>query len=259
MVRELREALDDHQFEVLYQPQIHLGSSIVTGYEALLRWRHPLRGLIEPKEFMSSAEVSGLIIPIGLQTLDLICTQISSWDDHLDIAVNFSPRQLSNANAAREILATLARSDTPHHKVIVEVTELGVVDQNAASTLQTLHREGIRIALDDFGAGFASFVALSELPLDILKIDQTLTWALGEAAQSAERAYLVMESIADIARKLGMESIAEGIETIEQADAVMRAGCTTGQGYYFGRPHSADAHTAAATHVASTRSANLTS
>ncbi|WP_092805745.1 EAL domain-containing protein [Rhodococcus globerulus] len=245
MVRELREALDDHQFEVLYQPQVHLETSTVTGYEALLRWRHPLRGVIEPQDFMRSAELSGLIIPIGLQTLDLICAHISHWDDQLNIAVNFSPRQLSTDNAAREIIDTLDRSGTPHNKVIVEVTELGVVGQNAAATLATLYKEGIRIALDDFGAGFASFAALSELPLDILKIDQSLTWALSDAQHSSERAFIVMESIAAIADKLGMESIAEGVETAEQAAAVTRAGCTTGQGYYFGKPLPADAHTTA--------------
>ncbi|MDI9916255.1 EAL domain-containing protein [Rhodococcus sp. IEGM 1379] len=242
MVRELREALDDHQFEVLYQPQVSLKSSVITGYEALLRWRHPLRGLIEPQDFMRSAELSGLIIPIGLQALDLICAQIAGWDDALNIAVNFSPRQLSTKNAAREILDTLRRSDTPHDKFIVEVTELGVVGRGAAATLHTLHDEGIRIALDDFGAGFASFAALSELPIDILKVDQTLTWALSESNHPRERAFIVMESIAEIAKKLGMESIAEGIETADQADAVVRAGYNTGQGYYFGKPLPTDAH-----------------
>lgn len=244
MVRELREALDDHQFEVLYQPQIHLESSTITGYEALLRWRHPLRGLIAPQGFMRSAELSGLIIPIGLQALELICEQISEWDDRLNIAVNFSPRQLSNENAAHEILDTLKRSGTPHNKVIVEVTELGVVGQTAITTLNTLHRAGIRIALDDFGAGFASFAALSVLPLDILKIDQSLIWALSAEGKSGDRALIVMESIAAVAEKLGLESIAEGVETAAQADAVTRAGCTIGQGYYFGKPVSAGIHTA---------------
>jgi EAL domain-containing protein (putative c-di-GMP-specific phosphodiesterase class I) len=99
-----------------------------------------------------------------------------------------------------------------------------------------LHNEGIRIALDDFGAGFASFSALSELPLDILKIDQSLTWAVSAAGRAGDRAFMVMESIADIARKLGLDSIAEGVETAEHAANVLQAGCDMGQGYYFGKP-----------------------
>jgi EAL domain-containing protein (putative c-di-GMP-specific phosphodiesterase class I) len=236
MVRELREALDDHQFEVLYQPQVNLNSSAIISYEALLRWRHPLRGLIEPQDFMRSAESSGLIIPIGLQALDMICAQTASWPEHMMVAVNFSPRQLATPHAAHEILGALDSSETPLSRIIVEVTELGVVGRHAADTLHILHNEGIRIALDDFGAGFASFSALSELPLDILKIDQSLTWAVSAAGRAGDRAFMVMESIADIARKLGLDSIAEGVETAEHAANVSRAGCDMGQGYYFGKP-----------------------
>ncbi|MGC0366333.1 EAL domain-containing protein (putative c-di-GMP-specific phosphodiesterase class I) [Rhodococcus sp. 27YEA15] len=236
MVRELREALDDHQFEVLYQPQVNLHSSAITSYEALLRWRHPLRGLIEPQDFMRSAESSGLIIPIGLQALDMICVQTATWPSHLSVAVNFSPRQLATPHAAAEILDALHSSDTPHNRVIVEVTELGVVGRHAAKTLRILHGEGIRIALDDFGAGFASFSALSELPLDILKIDQSLIWSTGLDGDAGDRAFIVVESIADIARKLGFESIAEGVETPDHAASALRAGCDLGQGYYFGKP-----------------------
>lgn len=236
MVRELREALDDHQFEVLYQPQVSLTSADVVSYEALLRWRHPLRGLIQPHDFMRSAESSGLIIPIGFQALDMICAQTASWPAHLSVAVNFSPRQLATPHAAHEILGALHGSGTPLHRIIVEVTELGVVGRHAADTLQLLHNEGIRIALDDFGAGFAAFSVLAELPLDILKIDQSLTWATSAPGRVGERAFVVMESIAALAKKLGFDSVAEGVETAEHAANVQRAGCDIGQGYYFGKP-----------------------
>ena len=118
----------------------------------------------------------------------------------------------------------------------MEVTELGVVGRHAAETLHVLHNEGIRIALDDFGAGFASFSALSELPLDILKIDQSLTWAVSAAGRAGDRAFMVMESIADIARKLGLDSIAEGVEPRNTQPTSCGPAATWARGYYFGKP-----------------------
>jgi diguanylate cyclase (GGDEF)-like protein/PAS domain S-box-containing protein len=241
---ELRSALDEAisggQLLLHYQPQFHLDDGALEGFEALVRWHHPVRGFISPADFIPAAEESGQVLELGRWVLHEAATQLRTWTDRfgptpLTIAVNASPRQLVDPRFAGDVAAILAAADVRASAICLEITETALVDQPDAvtRTLDQLKELGIRLAIDDYGAGNASIQYLRRFPVDTLKIDRSLTDALF-ADHGESRA--IVSSISELAGILGLATCVEGIETAEQLDAVVRIGCQVGQGYYLGRP-----------------------
>jgi diguanylate cyclase (GGDEF)-like protein len=234
---ELREALVQGQFEVHFQPQINVKTGVVSGAEALVRWRHPVRGLIGPGEFISIAEEVGLIAPIGEWVLRQACRDAARWHKSMKVAVNLSAVQFRAAHLAEMVISALSAAGLPPGRLELEVTESVLLEADAA-TLRTLHQLrglGIRVSLDDFGTGYSSLSYLRSFPFDKIKIDRSF---VREVAASANGAAIV-RAIAALGSSLGMETTAEGVETKEQLDLVRAEGCTEAQGFYFSPPRPA--------------------
>jgi diguanylate cyclase len=235
--RELDDALAGGQMEAHYQPIVDLATGRPTGAEALVRWRHPTRGMIYPLDFIPVAERTGVITEIGSDVLKQACRQARSWHYHtgheLYVSVNVSPRQLQEPDLAAGVLAVLDRAGLAPHQLVLEVTESAIVDdQIAIPTLQTLRSHGIRIAIDDFGTGYSSLQYLTRLPVDILKIDRSFVAEI----ISTGHGRAVTEAVIRLAQVLGLSTVAEGIETTAQADELRRLGCGSGQGYLYAKP-----------------------
>jgi diguanylate cyclase (GGDEF)-like protein len=231
LVGDLRKALLLHQFEVHYQPQIHIPTRALVGLEALLRWRHPKMGLISPGNFIPLAEDTGMIVKIGEWVLRTACKQAASLPSNIVVAVNASPLQFKNGLFLDSVKRALTLSHLPPSRLEVEITE-GLLlrdSRSVLSILDDLHDEGVRLAMDDFGTGYSSLVQLAKLPFDNIKIDRSL---IGIAAK--KRA--IVRSIVVLGEGLGMSVLAEGIETEEELDAVRSDGCAHAQGYLFGKP-----------------------
>lgn len=226
---DLRRALLLQQFEVHYQPQIDVQTHTLTGFEALLRWRHPDLGWISPAEFIPLAEEIGLMGVIGEWVLRSACEQAAGLPGHLTIAINASPVQFRNGQFAHTVEQALQRAGIPGHRIEIEITE-GLLLKNEAvvvSALHALHRLGVRLAMDDFGTGYSSLGQLSRLPFDRIKIDRSL---VGGTAK--ERA--IVRAIATLGEGIGMATLAEGIETSTQLANAEADGCNAVQGYLFG-------------------------
>ena len=205
------------------------------GCEALVRWTHHEWGLISPQEFIPLAEENGLIVQIGAWVLETALAQAAAWraqGHEIDVSVNISPRQLTEKVAAM-VSAQLAKAGVPASALCLEVTETAVVSDpiGAATRLAELRRLGVRIAFDDFGTGYSSLRHLSQLPVDVIKLDRTFVSALGRADHQRDRAILI--AVTSAARELGVSVIAEGVEDAEQLAELQRAGCAYGQGYLF--------------------------
>ncbi len=235
---DLRDALDDGQFVLYYQPILDLRSRRITGAEALLRWRHPVRGMVSPGEFIPVAESSGLIVPIGRWVLREACAQATRWQDAgrpLGIAVNISARQLdAGADFVAEVQAVLADTGLDPAALTIEVTETAVIGdvEDAGLVLEVLRTLGVRVAIDDFGTGYSSLTHLHRLPVDILKIDRSFVGGMTEDAASGT----LVRSLVQLGRSLGIETVAEGIEDQVQLDILLDEQCDSGQGYLFNRP-----------------------
>jgi diguanylate cyclase (GGDEF)-like protein/PAS domain S-box-containing protein len=240
LAADLARAVEKHQLLLCYQPEIHLQSGRISGLEALVRWRHPTRGEVLPGEFIPLAEETGMILPIGHWVLREACRQVKTWQERwpatapLTIAVNLSARQLQHPGIVDEVSAALAAAGLDPQNLVLEITETAIMEQlDAAITILTeLRRLGVRLALDDFGTGYSSLSYLQRLPVDIIKIDQSFVAGL---ARSTEDSALV-RAIITLGQTLGLETVAEGIETAEQLDALRELGCQLGQGYFFARP-----------------------
>ncbi len=231
---ELRKALATGQFELYYQPLINLQTNTASGFEALLRWKHPERGMIPPADFIPLAEEIGLIIPIGAWVLREACAEAARWPDHLRVSVNLSPVQFKSGALAATVVSALAAAGLSASRLELEITESVLLQENEAN-LQTLHqlRElGIRISLDDFGTGYSSLSYLRSFPFDNIKIDQSFVRELSTRSDCAA----IVRAVADLGSTLGMATTAEGIETEQQLDRVRERGCTEAQGYLFSRP-----------------------
>ncbi|HKI14684.1 MAG TPA: EAL domain-containing protein [Roseiarcus sp.] len=230
---ELQQALLLGQFEVHYQPQVNLKTEQVTGAEALIRWRHPARGLVGPEEFISIAEEVGLIAPIGEWVMRQACHDAARWRDGMRVAVNLSAAQF-RTNLAEMVTSALVTGGLPPTRLELEVTESVLLEETEATlrTLRQLRTLGVRISLDDFGTGYSSLRYLRAFPFDKIKIDRSF---VGEIAADAHGAAIV-QAIANLAASIGIETTAEGVETKEQLDLIRSKGCTEVQGFYFSPP-----------------------
>ncbi|ONG59108.1 hypothetical protein BKE38_00055 [Pseudoroseomonas deserti] len=234
---ELRRALLLGEFELYYQPIVDVASRHVTGLEALLRWRHPERGLVPPDAFIPLAEEIGLIVPIGEWVLARACADAAGWPGAPRVAVNLSPAQFASRGLVEVVEAALRDSGLDPTRLELEITET-VMLQDSQATLQTLHRLkalGLRIAMDDFGTGYSSLSYLQRFPFDKVKIDRSFTSELGLSRQSDA----IVQAVTDLCAGLDMVTTAEGVETENQLQTLSQRGCREAQGFLFSRPQPA--------------------
>ena len=234
---DLRKAFANGEFELFYQPLINLTTDAVSGFEALLRWRHPDRGMIAPGDFIPLAEEIGLIVPLGEWVLRQACAEAMRWPGELKVAVNLSPAQFRSRGVVRAVLTALAYSRLPASRLELEITEsvlLGETDANLA-TLHQLREIGVRISMDDFGTGYSSLSYLRCFPFDKIKIDRSFVSELAERPDCVA----IIRAVAGLGLSLGIATTAEGIETTEQLERVRAEGCTEVQGYLFSAPRPA--------------------
>jgi diguanylate cyclase (GGDEF)-like protein len=237
---DLRRALERGEFELHYQPIMDLETHTVSAFEALIRWRHPTRGLVPPDQFLVVAEECGLMVPIGCWVLGEACRQLVSWQragvvsGEVAISVNISNRQFWHDDLLAVVRSSLAQSGLPAHCLSLEITE-GVIMSNveeARTMLADLHALGLALHIDDFGTGYSSLEALHNLPLDALKIDRAFVARLDSDPRSAE----LVRTIVLMGANLGLDLVAEGIETASQRERLHQLGCRYGQGFLFSRP-----------------------
>jgi diguanylate cyclase (GGDEF)-like protein/PAS domain S-box-containing protein len=241
---DLEQAIEHDELILHYQPTFSLETGDVAGVEALVRWRHPERGMIPPTEFIPLAEEIGLIVPIGQRVLEQACRQAKAWQvhvaggHHFSVSVNLSARQLQEPGLARHVSETLEASGLPPDTIVLELTESAtMVDIETTFTrLHELKALGVKLAIDDFGTGYSSLSYLLRLPFDILKIDRS--FVLGALARG--NAETLVRTIISLARSLRLNTVAEGIELTEQLELVRGLGCELGQGYLFSKPVDAD-------------------
>jgi diguanylate cyclase (GGDEF)-like protein len=236
---DLRRALSLGEFEMHYQPQVDAKTQAITGCEALLRWRHPVRGMVPPVEFIPIAEEIGVIVPLGAWTIQQACRDAATWPKHIGVAVNLSPIQFRGPSLVETVISALDASDLSPHRLELEITESAVLadDEETIKTLNHLRAVGVRIAMDDFGIGYSSLSYLRSFPFDKIKIDRSFIKDLGENGECSA----IVKAIAGLGAALDMTITAEGVETIEQFLLARDHGCTEVQGYFFGRPCSVDA------------------
>ncbi|RFB96505.1 diguanylate cyclase [Rhizobium leguminosarum bv. trifolii] len=235
--RDMRDALRDRQFFLLFQPQIEFASGRLLGAEALIRWNHPEFGLISPAEFIPIAESSGMICEIGRWTLFEACTEAAAWPGELGVAVNVSALQFEQSDIEADVREALSNSRLPSSRLCLELTESAFLGQGGLviAKMRALRETGVVIALDDFGTGYSSMSYLADLPLDKLKIDQSFVRRMRGNPTMLE----IVRAIISLAHGLKLQVVAEGVETETEAEALQRLGCETGQGYLFGRPDEA--------------------
>jgi len=231
---DLRTAIEERQFELSYQPIFDLKSSKLCGFEALLRWHHPVRGLVGPSEFVPLAEETRLIVDLGEWVIRQACADAAQLPGDLRIAVNLSPVQLIFGDAVATVRDILEETGLDPARLELEITETALLanDNRNLGTLRSLKELGVRIVLDDFGTGYSSLSHLRLFPLDKVKIDRSFVRDMTAHSDSAA----IVTAVAALAAELGMSTTAEGIETSDQLDAVDRAGCTEAQGYLLGKP-----------------------
>lgn len=233
LAQELPAAIEGHQLRVWLQPQMRLSDMRLCGFEALLRWQHPVHGLIGPARFIEAAEAMGHINAVGRWVLEEAVRRAAGWPLPLPVAVNVSPQQLERPGFVLEVEQALARHGLAPERLELEITESGLLEQGGVSmqTLQRLHGLGVRISLDDFGSGYSSFATLCSFPFSKLKLDRTLL--VGTATHPPRAA---MEAVLALGRALGIPVTAEGVETPEQLRMLLATDCAYVQGYLLGRP-----------------------
>ncbi|WP_284778176.1 EAL domain-containing protein [Agrobacterium sp. lyk4-40-TYG-31] len=236
---DLRQAISRNELELLYQPVHSVENGEVAGYEALVRWQHPTRGMVQPDVFIPIAEESGIIIALGEWILHEACTAAVRWEPHIKVAVNISPVQFSLANLAYTICATLEKTGLAPSRLELEMTEAALLKDRAItlSTMRQLKRLGVTIVMDDFGTGYSSLSNLRSFPFDKIKIDRSFIAAM----KQDENAHTIVRAIIGLGRSLDLPVTAEGIETDSQYRMVVDEGCTQAQGYLFGKPGKAPA------------------
>jgi diguanylate cyclase (GGDEF)-like protein len=228
---DLRQAIIEGGFEVYYQPVVDLRSNQISGCEALLRWRHPERGMISPAEFIPVAEETGLINQLGEWVLTTACAEAATWPDNVKLAVNVSPVQFGTDTLALKVVAALAASGLPAGRLELEITEAVLIrdDEAALAILHQLRAAGVRIALDDFGTGYSSLSYLQRFPFDKIKIDRCFVTDIAESGGSSS----IVQAVVNIAAARNMTTTAEGVETEQQKASLRALGCTEMQGFLF--------------------------
>jgi EAL domain-containing protein (putative c-di-GMP-specific phosphodiesterase class I) len=266
---ELRRAIDRGEFRICYQPKVWLDSNLqehlrflrsraivapktitesrtITGMEALVRWEHPERGLLLPSEFIPVAEESGLIVPIGRWVLKEACRQARVWQKRyaceppLDVCVNLSTKQIQHPDLVRDVTRALEETGLVPSSLCLEITESTIMHEGGAPSvgaLRELEGLGVRLAVDDFGTGYSSLAYLKGFPVSFLKIDRSFVDGLRKDPEDV----VIVSAIIALAHTLGMQAIAEGVETAEQRAQLRGLGCDMAQGYYFSEPVSAEA------------------
>jgi diguanylate cyclase (GGDEF)-like protein len=232
--RDLRQAISRNELELFYQPSIDLATGRISAFEALLRWHHPARGLVSPVEFVPLAEETGMIVAIGEWALRTACQEAMNWPDGISVAVNLSPIQFKKRTPVAAVKSALEASGLPADRLVLEITE-SVLLEDAPSTLAALHQLralGIAVALDDFGTGYSSLSYLHRFPFDKLKIDRSFVHDMMNNKESMS----IIRAVTGLGQSLRMDTIAEGVETLEQLNLLRDEGCTEVQGYYFSRP-----------------------
>ncbi len=237
---ELRHALERGELRLHYQPKMDLDADRLVGVEALVRWQHPIEGLLPPDTFIRLAEETGLIVPLGAWVLEEACRQVKAWHEQfpaetmLQLSVNVSPVQLHTPDLVRQVEDVLWETGFPPEQLTLEITEQGLIDAAVATdrTMEALLALGVRLAIDDFGAYQAGLGYLRRWPIDVLKLDRTLVHDLGHN----ERSRAIVAAVVALANRLGMTVVGEGIETAEQLAMLRELGCEWGQGYFFAPP-----------------------
>ncbi|WDR02534.1 EAL domain-containing protein [Devosia algicola] len=231
---DLRRGLANGQFQLYYQPLISLQSMKIVSGEALLRWNHPVHGSISPAEFIPLAEETGFIDDLGEWAMQQALRDASNWPDNVRVSVNLSPVQFRDSTLARRVQDMLVRSGMAPGRVELEITESVLLHDSSTNleTLRQLSALGCPIALDDFGTGFSSLSYLLRFPFNKIKIDQSFVRGLEDRGDR----FAIVQSVAQLAKRLNMTTTAEGVETLDQLNIVREADCTEAQGYYFNRP-----------------------
>jgi EAL domain-containing protein (putative c-di-GMP-specific phosphodiesterase class I) len=241
---DLRTAIERDQFELHYQPKVSLSTGRVLGIEALVRWRHPRRGLVAPDDFIPGAEDTGAIVPLGRLVLRRACVQARAWQKRfpleppLKVFVNVSSRQLQDDELVRDVSEAIERSRIEPGSLALELTESAVAEDvdRVATTLRGLKELGVSLAMDDFGVGYSSLGLLRELPLDMLKIDRCFVARMLDGPEDDA----IVAAVVSLAKALRLEIVAEGVERSEQLDRLRELGCHVAQGFYFAHPLPAD-------------------
>ena len=239
MEADLRRAVAQGEFVLAYQAQVALPGHEVIGVEALVRWNHPTQGRITPLDFIPLAEETGLILPLGLWVLQQACRDAAAWPAQVRVSVNLSPVQFRSRTLVVDVMEALAAAGLPPQRLVLEITEAVLmhdVDQ-ALQVMLALRQLGVRTALDDFGTGYSSLSYLRRFPFDKIKIDRSFVVDLAQGDSAA----CIIQAISTLAAGLGMSTIAEGVETLAQLQAVQAAGCSEVQGYLFSPPRPAEA------------------
>jgi predicted signal transduction protein with EAL and GGDEF domain len=228
---DLRRAISAGGFELYYQPLVNLRDNAVAGCEALLRWRHPQRGMISPAEFVLVAEETGLINQLGEWVLTEACAEAATWPDHVKVAVNVSPIQFRSQTLALKVAAALAGSGLPASRLELEITEAVLIrdDEAALAILHQLRAIGVRIALDDFGTGYSSLSYLQRFPFDKIKIDRCFVMDIAKPGGSSS----IVQALVNIAAARNVTTTTEGVETQQQLDVLRTLGCAEIRGYLF--------------------------
>ncbi|MGK7957381.1 MAG: putative bifunctional diguanylate cyclase/phosphodiesterase [Crocosphaera sp.] len=237
---DLRHGIEKEEFEVYYQPIMKLKPIKLVGFEALIRWQHPHKGFISPGEFIPVAENTGLIIPIGKIVLEQVCYQIQDWKQKfpqatvLKVAVNLSSQQFNHGTIIEEIDEVLEKTGLTPNNLKIEITETSLIEHSlhTIKLLKQIKKRNLEICLDDFGTGYSSLSYLHRFPVDTLKIDRSFINGIGQPEENLE----IIQSIIPLAHNLGMDVVAEGIETEEQLNYLQQLNCDFGQGYFFNRP-----------------------
>jgi diguanylate cyclase (GGDEF)-like protein/PAS domain S-box-containing protein len=241
---QLQQAVEEQQFELHYQPIVRLADAAVVGAEALLRWRHPDRGLLSPKDFLPLAEQTGLIVQVGRWALAEACGTLAGWQtalprlNPLSLSVNISMRQLHEQDVVDVVRGALAEAALEPQQLVLEITESFLADEDEGTLghLQRLRALGVRLAVDDFGTGYSALSYLQRFPIDILKIDRSFV----QHARRASASLSLVRSIVQLGRSLHLDLVAEGIEDADQAEELLAMGVTSGQGFYYAAPLDAE-------------------
>lgn len=244
---DLRAALSDNQFELYFQPLVNIDSGRTVGYEALLRWNHPTRGIVMPDDFIPIAEETGLIVHLGEWVIRAATQEVANWPEHLRVSVNLSPAQMRSASLLGTVFNAIAAAGISPDRLEMEITENVLLHDSEVNiaTLHKLHDFGVRVALDDFGTGYSSLNYLRSFPFDKIKIDRCFVADLDDNPECQA----IIRAVTDLASSLGMDTTAEGVELSGQLDHLRAHGCTEAQGYFFSQPEKSESFTDLRGHI----------